>query len=177
MQLLDGVAEAGEQLRTGRRDVLADPEHGDDHVLGVELETDVVLLAHEHGDPVAGRSGAADVDRKPQRIPGEDARGLGDLPSEHVEAGDLADLRRSSFSDAIVSASSASPATASWRRAASRDAVRIALGLVDSTRVTERSIDPASSPRSLVGAEVQDRRLGHAAAELVDRVEDDVGSA
>ena len=49
-----------------------------------------------------------------------------------------------------------------------------ALGLVDSTSVTERST-MRSSIR--LAADVEDRRLGEAAAELVDRVEDDVGAA
>ncbi len=66
------------------------------------------------------------------------------------------------------------PATTFWRRAASREAVSSALGLVDSTSVTERSTmlpSMRSEPRCRIG------RLREAAAELVDRVEDHVGAA
>ena len=59
---------------------------------------------------------------------------------------------------------------------ASSDAVSSAFGLVDSTRVTARSTI-RSSIRSLALAEVEDRRLGDRADDLVGRGEDDVGAA
>ena len=136
---LGGVPEPGDQALSGLRDALADPEYRDDHVLGVELEPDVVRPAHVLGDLVAGGAGSANVDRDAQRIPGEDALRLGDLLVEHIESGDLDDPPRSALSEAIVSASSSRPAITFWRRAASREAVRSAFGLVDSTRVTDRS--------------------------------------
>jgi hypothetical protein len=70
---------------------LADSEYGDDHVLGEELEDDVVALPHQLGDPVTGRSGAPNVDRKPQRIPSRDARPACEALVEHIQAGNLPD--------------------------------------------------------------------------------------
>ena len=110
----------------------------------------------------------------PQRIPGEDALRLGDLLVEDVEARDLDDPRAQDLQRRDRLGEQLLPATTFWRRAASSEAVRRAFGLVDSTRVTERSTMPSVDQ---VGAEVEDRRLGHAAAELVDRVEHDVGAA
>ena len=49
------------------------------------------LLAHQLRDAVAGRAGAPDVDREPQRVPGGDAGSAGEALVEHVEAGDLPD--------------------------------------------------------------------------------------
>ena len=50
------AAVTGAAARRGARHggALADPEHGDHDVLGEELEVDVVLLAHQARDPVAG---------------------------------------------------------------------------------------------------------------------------
>ena len=75
----------------------------------------------------------------------------------------------------IVSPSSSAPRMAAKRRAASSDAAQQALGLVDSIRVTQRSTTPSSirSP----AAEVEHRRLGEAADDLVGRGDDEVGAA
>ena len=75
---------------------------------------------------------------------------------------------------AIVSASSSAPFTAACLRAASSEAVRRALGLVDSVSVTQRSTTSSSIRSSR--AEVEDRRLGEAPDQLVDRGEDQVGA-
>ena len=118
---------AVEQPLAGARGVLADPEDGDDDVLGEELEVDVVALAHQPRDPVAGGAGAADVDDEAQRVVGGDARAADDPLVEHVEAGDLADpLAQLARATRRVSASSSSPWTAAWRRAASSERGRAA---------------------------------------------------
>ena len=83
---------------------------------------------------------------------------------------------RARSSPATVSASSSAPRTAAWRRAASSDAVSRALGLVDSDQ-GHASDRPRPLVDELVAAEVQDRGLGEAPAELVDRVENEVGTA
>ena len=82
--------------------------------------------------------------------------------------------RRSSRSEAIVSASSSGPSMALWRRAASSEAVeqRARAGRLDQRH---GAVDDALVEE--LGADVEDRRLGQAAAELVDGVEDDVGAA
>ena len=122
-------------------------------------------------DPVAGRAGAADVDHQPQRVVGVDAGPADDPLVEHVEAGHRrGSARAARSSEATVSASSSSPRIAAWRRAASSDAVRSAFGLVDSIRVTARSTIALVDPVAAL-ADVQDRRLGERADDLVGRGE------
>ena len=63
------------------------PKIADDDVLGVELEVDPVRVEDLLGQPVAGRAGAAHVDREPQRVPAGDPGATDHRLVEHGEAG------------------------------------------------------------------------------------------
>ena len=97
-------------------------------------------LAHEPGDLVAGGAGSAHVDRQPQRIPGEDARAASAISSSRTSSPGISticcaqDLQgRDRLGEQLLAGDRV------LRRAASSEAVSSAFGLVDSTRVTERS--------------------------------------
>ena len=119
-------------------------------------------------------AGCADVDREAQRVPAGDARA--DQPLvEHVEPLDRADplARRRAGSPASRPAAPRPgwPRGAGPRRAT---AYSSELGLVDSSSVTTRSTTFSSI--SSVVAEVDDRRLGQAADDLVGRGDHQVGA-
>ncbi len=100
----------------------------------------------------------------------------GQLLAEDGEARDLARLPPCALAISTRASSSRSaPWTAARRRAASSEPESSALGLVDSTRLTQRSTT-APSRRSPC-AEVEHRRLGQAADDLVGRGDDEVGAA
>jgi hypothetical protein len=80
------VLEGGDQAFAGAAGVLADPEDGDDHVLGEELEVDVVGLPHQPRHPVARSADPPHVDHQTQRVVRVHARAADDALVEHVEA-------------------------------------------------------------------------------------------
>ncbi len=151
-EFADRGAQRRDQPLARRRGRLAEPEDRDDDVLRVELEVDPVRVEDLFRQPVAGRAGAADVDREPQRVPAGDPG-----PADHrlVEdargRGSATICARVRATAASVSPSSSTPWTAACRRAASSEPVSRPLGLVVSTRLTQRStiagVDPAAVRR------------------------------
>ena len=179
--LAEALARRARAPSTSRSPVLAgalaDPEDRDDDVLGEELEVDVVAARAS-----AGRSGGRWRRCRGRRRPAAAGRrrrrpARPTIRSSSTSRPGIARIRsRSSASEATVSPSSSSPWIAAWRRAASSEAVSSAFGLVDSTRVTARSRIALVDAIAAV-AEVEDRRLGDRADDLVGRGEDDVGAA
>ena len=104
------------------------------------------LLEGGFRQPVAAGAGPADVDREPQRVPAGDAGAPDQLLVEDGEPGDRPDLLpRPRRSRRGSRPSSSPPCTEARRRAASSEPESSALGLVDSTRLTQRSTTAASS--------------------------------
>jgi hypothetical protein len=164
---LDRVAEGRDQARARALRVLADPEHGDDDILGEELEVDVVVLSHQPRDPVAGGAGSPDVDDEAKRIVGVHPGPAGKALVEDVEPGDRADLLTQ-------------PAQRGHRLTQQRLAIarRLTAGGVErrgeegigASRLDERhgAVDHRRVDQ-LRAAEVEDRRLGDAPDDLVGR--------
>ena len=91
-----------------------------------------------------------------------------------VQPGIASIASRARADAAIVRSSSASPWAPSWRRALSSDASSSELGLVERTSRTQRATWSGSI--RLAGGDVQHRRLGHAAHDLVGRGQHRVGA-
>ena len=164
----------GEALE--RLDGLSEPEHEHERRMGGQLDVDVV-----------GRRAV----RRPARIRSSRSRGRRSRsaadPSRRSRAGRPCPRRRPHSREsasiasraraeaAIVRSSSASPWAASWRRALSSEASSSELGLVERTsrmqRATSLGIDQS------LGGDVEHRRLGQAADDLVGRSEHGVGAA
>ena len=123
---------------------------------------------------VAADAGLADVDRQPQRIPACDRLAADEALVDHGEADLLADLPpRSRAASRRSRRAARAPRVAARRRAASSEAPSSALGLVDSSSVTTRSTTASSSR---VATEMEHRRLGQAADDLVGRGDDEIGA-
>ena len=125
---------------------------------------------------MAGGAGAADVDHQPQRVVRVHAGPPDDPLVEHVEARDPADLARAARrARRPTCPSSSSPlhdrvAAGRVERAAQQAA---GAGRLDQR---DRAVDDALVDAGRV-AEVEDRRLGEAADDLVGRGEHEVGPA
>ena len=97
------------------------------------------------------------------------------MPSSSTDRPGIASISlRVAAIPARVSPSSSSPWTQAMRRAASSEPERSALGLVVSTRLTQRSTIASST--SSPAPEVEHRRLREAADDLVGRGDDQVGA-
>ena len=124
------------------------PNDGDDHVLGEELEVDVVAARASagrsggrwrrcRGRRPTSRSGSQACDaRRARRSARRARRARGSRGSARAARPATRSSRRAA----------PAPWTAAWRRAASSEAVSSAFGLVDSTRVTQRSTTPLVDP-------------------------------
>ena len=160
--------------RRGRR--LAEAEDRDDDVLGVELEVEAVVV--EGGLWPAGSRSSRCRARRSIGAAGPSRRSRPARPcasSSTARPGIAAIASRVAAIAASVSPSSSSPWTQARRRAASSEPESSALGLVVSTRLTQRSTTAASIRPP--APEVQHRRLGQAADDLVGRGDDEVGAA
>ena len=140
-----------------------------------ELEVHVVALAHEPRQLVAAVAGAAHVDREPQRVVVEHARGAGQPLVEHVEPGQLAHRRpRGGQRRGASPSSSSCPRTAALRRAASSEPAE--------ERAGARGLDQRHAAvhdllvDQVAVAEVDHRRLGEAAHDLVGARDHEVGA-
>ena len=159
------------RLRPGGR---AHAEGGDGDVLGEQLEVDVIVVAHQLGQAVAGRSGAPHVDREAQRVPPGDPRAADHALVEDVEAGDGANRLTGVVQALDRLGEQGLPvdlclAAAGVERAAEQPAGAGRLDQAD-TAVDHLLVDP-------LGGEVEHRRLGEAADDLVGGGDHQVGAA
>ena len=162
----------GEALE--RLDRLAQAEHEHERRVGGQLDVDVVGGAQRRGDLVAGAAGAADVDHDPQRIPARDPGAADQLLADDRAARDRLDrlARPRRGGDRAVEQRLA--VDGELAPGASSEAISSELGLVERTSRTHRATSSASISPS--GGDVQHRRLGEAADDLVGRGEHRVGA-
>ena len=158
------------------RDRLGHAEHRDHHVLAEQLEVHVVALAHE-APPARSRSRRCRARRSRAAAGRRRARRARPPAARRARRGPGRRARRRAAPPARPASPRAArgPRTAACRRAASSEPVSSELGLVDSTSVTQRSTTSSSISAPL--AQVDDRRLGEAAHDLVHARDHEVRAA
>ena len=168
----DGLGEVvGEALE--RLDGLTEPENEHERGVGGQLDVDVVGGAQLGGQLIAGaavpRTSITIRSGSQPAIPGRPT-----IASPTTATPGIRSIAsRARIEASIVRSSRASPWAASWRRAASSEARSSEFGLVERTRRTQRETS-SGSMRPLCG-DVEHRRLGEAADDLVRGGEDGVG--
>jgi hypothetical protein len=167
VELLEHPLERRHQSLALGAGALAHPEHRHHHVLPHQLEVDVVALVEPGADLVAGATGAADVDREPERVPVGDAGAAREPLVEDVEPGQRADrLARAGhgherLTQHLPPLGGGVPARGVERR----EQERVRAGRLDQRH---RAVDHVLvEPRLRPGTEVEHRRLGQAADHLV----------
>ena len=171
---LNGVTQGVHEPRCALGRVLARPEHRHDHVLGLELEVHVIELAHQLRDTDAGAPRAPNVHREPQGIPIVDS-GAPDKPLvQNVESGDSTDGLACPLDPRDgLGQELGSPDRRLAARCIQRGGEQCARA--GGLREGDAAVDYVGVDQ-LVAAQVQDRRLGEAAEQLVDRGEHQVGA-